>query len=253
MSETPKYFIARNGVQSGPFTNSEIRKKASNNELLQSDYVFKHGMSDWVEARRIKGLFNNQYFYSQVNRAKPPQHVKTSRHQVVSIDYDYDEEIPHRSFFEKLKSFVFNTILIGTFMIFLTILSLSIVTTSKQRSDFIKQVLHNIEQNRKEMQQRKIEEERLAKEEAERNPKPVQSKSITKDEWRAIFNKSIKDERGYADLKKLDKVFGKPDRTRTIGEKKIKYYECSDGTMEFEYHSYYVDLVDWRAFTLNDF
>jgi hypothetical protein len=51
------YYYARAGKQFGPITPADLKMMASRGDLTQDDLVWKEGMSDWVLASKIKGLF----------------------------------------------------------------------------------------------------------------------------------------------------------------------------------------------------
>ena len=52
-----EYFYARGEEQFGPVSGGQLKALATSGELEPTDLVWKEGMPDWVEARRIKGLF----------------------------------------------------------------------------------------------------------------------------------------------------------------------------------------------------
>lgn len=51
-----EYFYARGEEQFGPVPAAQLKALATSGELGPTDLVWKEGMPDWVEARRIKGL-----------------------------------------------------------------------------------------------------------------------------------------------------------------------------------------------------
>lgn len=258
MPETPKYYITRGRNQSGPFTNSELRRKAATGSLLPTDLIFKDGMPQWVKAKRVIGLF-------PIEKLKP---IIESRYQELEPENNVDnsqefEEIAKKSFVSKIKLFVIYSFVVCGFLVFLITMSLSIVTTKEQRLEFAKKV----EQQRVEREKRSIEAAKIraekeliakkqAEEEAARNPKPVNPNRITKDEWRAIFDKSVKEGPG-AHLDRLDRIFGKAVRSQTLGKEKYLYYECKDGTIQFNYEPLFISKTKDGQFVLgyqiNDF
>jgi uncharacterized RDD family membrane protein YckC len=55
MSEEWYYTVA--GQQIGPVSGSELKLLASRGKITRNDMVWKEGMSDWVPAEKLKGLF----------------------------------------------------------------------------------------------------------------------------------------------------------------------------------------------------
>ena len=51
-----EYFYARGEEQFGPVSGGQLKALATSGELEPTDLVWKEGMPDWVEARRIKGV-----------------------------------------------------------------------------------------------------------------------------------------------------------------------------------------------------
>lgn len=250
MSETPKYYITRGHNKSGPFTNSDLRRKAATGSLLPTDLIFKDGMSEWVKAKRVKGLF-------PAEEQKPilePSFVEDFEPESSESEYNVNnshefEETAKRSFVSKIKTFILGAVVLCVFLFFLITMSLSIVTTKEQRVEFAKKVeQQRIEREKRRIEEAKIEAEKeliakkqaeIAKKEAEekaaRNPDSVDPRSITKDEWKAIFEKAIKvDTLPFYNDYKLTKIFGKPSSTQTIGGRSYIYYECSDGTIQLK-------------------
>ena len=54
MSE--KWYYGRDGKQEGPVTSRKLKELAENGELRPDDLVWKEGLSDWVAAKKVKGL-----------------------------------------------------------------------------------------------------------------------------------------------------------------------------------------------------
>ncbi|MCS7021430.1 MAG: GYF domain-containing protein [Gemmataceae bacterium] len=52
-----QWFVNRNGNQEGPLTSAQLKQLVDRGELRPNDLVWKEGMSNWVPARQIKGLF----------------------------------------------------------------------------------------------------------------------------------------------------------------------------------------------------
>jgi hypothetical protein len=54
---TAEWFYHKDGQQFGPFTAVELRALASNGTLGPDDLVWKAGMTEWLPAGKVKGLF----------------------------------------------------------------------------------------------------------------------------------------------------------------------------------------------------
>jgi|GEM_PF-2643657 hypothetical protein len=51
------YYFGREGKQFGPFTKSQLKDLAAEGKIKQTDRIWKHGMTEWLPANRVKGLF----------------------------------------------------------------------------------------------------------------------------------------------------------------------------------------------------
>jgi hypothetical protein len=51
------WYYIENGEQRGPISDSELKTRAKDRLLKSEDQVWKEGMSGWVQASRVKGLF----------------------------------------------------------------------------------------------------------------------------------------------------------------------------------------------------
>lgn len=51
------WYTLIDGAQLGPFSNSDLKAIAASGRLKPDDHVWKEGLSEWVLASRIKGLF----------------------------------------------------------------------------------------------------------------------------------------------------------------------------------------------------
>ncbi|TVQ63979.1 MAG: DUF4339 domain-containing protein [Phycisphaerales bacterium] len=60
MSEaTPTtWYFHREGVKQGPVTAAQLRQLARTGGLAREDKVWKDGLSDWIEASKVRGLFD---------------------------------------------------------------------------------------------------------------------------------------------------------------------------------------------------
>ena len=57
MPMSSKWFWAHDGQKNGPVESTEIHALARSGRLLPTDLIWKEGLADWVEARKVKGLF----------------------------------------------------------------------------------------------------------------------------------------------------------------------------------------------------
>ncbi len=51
-----QWYYAKNGVQAGPLSESELKQMASSGQLAPVDMVWKTGMANWVQARSVQDL-----------------------------------------------------------------------------------------------------------------------------------------------------------------------------------------------------
>ena len=52
-----EWFFSKSGQQLGPVSSEQLKQLADSGHLQPSDLVWRDGMGQWVEARKIKGLF----------------------------------------------------------------------------------------------------------------------------------------------------------------------------------------------------
>lgn len=52
------WYVGIKGQRSGPFTSSQVRQMAARGELGPGDMLWREGMSDWVAASTVRGLFS---------------------------------------------------------------------------------------------------------------------------------------------------------------------------------------------------
>lgn len=52
-----KWLCSRDGAESGPFTSQQLQTMASQGELLPTDFLWKEGMKDWVQASETSLTF----------------------------------------------------------------------------------------------------------------------------------------------------------------------------------------------------
>jgi prepilin-type processing-associated H-X9-DG protein len=55
--ETPVWYHLKDDQQLGPMTESAMRDRAVRGEMLATDFVWKEGLADWVEASKVKAFF----------------------------------------------------------------------------------------------------------------------------------------------------------------------------------------------------
>ena len=68
-----QWFHANGGQQQGPVSTEQLKQLAASGQLHPGDPVLKDGMGQWVEARKIKGLFPAQPMSSPQGLQHPPQ------------------------------------------------------------------------------------------------------------------------------------------------------------------------------------
>ena len=61
-----QWFYSKHGQQQGPVSSEQLKQLAASGQLQPSDLVWKDGIGQWAEARRINGLFPEQAM-------RPPQ------------------------------------------------------------------------------------------------------------------------------------------------------------------------------------
>ena len=68
-----EWFYSKSGQQLGPIPSEQLKQLATSGQLQPSDLVWKDGMGQWVEARKIKGLFPAQPMSSPQGPPNSPQ------------------------------------------------------------------------------------------------------------------------------------------------------------------------------------
>ncbi|MCL2306413.1 MAG: DUF4339 domain-containing protein [Planctomycetaceae bacterium] len=51
------YYQKRGEAKQGPFTDKELKAKATAGEITPDGFVWKDGLKNWVPAGKVKGLF----------------------------------------------------------------------------------------------------------------------------------------------------------------------------------------------------
>jgi len=69
-----EWYYLNNNEKVGPVSAARLKKLAATGEIKPSDLVWKEGLTDWVEAKRLKGLF-------PVAKSAPPP-IPKSHHEV---------------------------------------------------------------------------------------------------------------------------------------------------------------------------
>jgi len=85
MSES-KWYVAIDGKQRGPISSLDLRKLVKLKRLKPSDLLWKEGLSDWVEAGSIQGLFAPVSSSKRPSKSPPAENKRRPRPQ--------DEEEP---------------------------------------------------------------------------------------------------------------------------------------------------------------
>lgn len=53
----PDWYYSRNNEQTGPLTAAQLKSLAANGELNAEDFVWNETMTEWLPAKRVRGLF----------------------------------------------------------------------------------------------------------------------------------------------------------------------------------------------------
>lgn len=53
MNNTASYYIAHNGVESGPFTMEQVMAQVNDHTVTLGDYIWKEGFAEWLSIERI--------------------------------------------------------------------------------------------------------------------------------------------------------------------------------------------------------
>ncbi len=69
------WHILRAGQQTGPFSSKQLKDFVASGRVEATDMVWKEGMSEWVAASRIKGLFPNPVVEREVGAGGTTQTV----------------------------------------------------------------------------------------------------------------------------------------------------------------------------------
>jgi hypothetical protein len=64
-----EWYYARDGRQSGPVSDQELRRLVNDRTLRPEDLVWREGMADWEPAGSVKGLFETQESVQSSDRA----------------------------------------------------------------------------------------------------------------------------------------------------------------------------------------
>lgn len=68
-----EWFYSKSGEQLGPVSSEQLKQLAHSGQLQPIDLVWKDGMGQWVEARKVKGLCSAQPMVSPQRPQNPPQ------------------------------------------------------------------------------------------------------------------------------------------------------------------------------------
>lgn len=67
-----QWHVSINGTQRGPLSSEQVRQLAARGQLQPTDHIWKDGMSDWVAASSVRGLFPQQPPPSPRRPGPPP-------------------------------------------------------------------------------------------------------------------------------------------------------------------------------------
>ena len=65
-----EWYYAKGAKQNGPVSPAELKRLAEKGELTGDDLVWREGMEDWVQARKVKGLFDGEVKAAEPGPAK---------------------------------------------------------------------------------------------------------------------------------------------------------------------------------------
>lgn len=54
-----QWYYGRDGQHTGPVTSQKLKELVDNGDVQPSDLVWKEGLSEWIQAKKVKGLFSN--------------------------------------------------------------------------------------------------------------------------------------------------------------------------------------------------
>ncbi|WDI43722.1 GYF domain-containing protein [Bremerella sp. P1] len=54
-----QWYYGRDGQHAGPVTSQQLKGLVDNGDLQPTDLVWKEGLSEWIPAKKVKGLFSN--------------------------------------------------------------------------------------------------------------------------------------------------------------------------------------------------
>ncbi|MEM7674827.1 MAG: GYF domain-containing protein [Myxococcota bacterium] len=84
-NETERWFVARSGESSGPYSWPQLRAEAQQGELRSRDWIWRKGMSEWIRAREQPGLFKTIPPPVPLDASDPPSQVVSSPDETPSI------------------------------------------------------------------------------------------------------------------------------------------------------------------------
>lgn len=83
--------LSRDGETYGPYTSEELREMAVDGNIVPTDLVWKEGLDDWVEARKLKALWEG------VAVSAPPSAVMTDVQEESTTAFKQDANTSMRS------------------------------------------------------------------------------------------------------------------------------------------------------------
>ena len=72
METGPKWYITRGDHRIGPIDASQLKHMAMHGQLGPTEYVWKEGMTQWVQAQQVVGLFEAPMAVTTAATAEPP-------------------------------------------------------------------------------------------------------------------------------------------------------------------------------------
>ncbi len=103
-----EWHYSRDGEQHGPISQDELKALAASGQLQPGDLVWKDGMTDWVPASKVKGLFARG-----TQRSEPPPIPTQS-----TVKPAVSAEAPFGIAPEQLRSIIHNPLAVGISLLF---------------------------------------------------------------------------------------------------------------------------------------
>lgn len=67
-----QWYLSRQGQQYGPYSWEQLREFAGSGQVMSEELIWGSGMTDWVKAAEVEGLFNTAQPFAQTVPPPPP-------------------------------------------------------------------------------------------------------------------------------------------------------------------------------------